>query len=343
MTNNLTHNATARTPLQRMANTLQWLVRREVWEHKGGLLWAPVTLAGVMLILMLGTYSFTGHVGSHAVVQVDGGAVQDVATAIRQVPQEKMKDVLATGFFSSMVMLFAVPAFVVFFYCLGALFDERKDRSVLFWKSLPVSDGATVAAKAAIALVLAPVVTWAVAIAAGLMVVVFSSLAALFTGNAGGVSMLRDALLVWELALAPFQILGLLPLHVLWALPTVGWLLLVSSWARSKPFLWAVGVPVLAAGLVSWLNRIAQLGWQLDWLWRDVVFRLLLSAMPGSWVPFGSFHMQQVPHGPAHSGFTEIWLSSWSTVTLPTVWIGAALGLAMLAAAARMRRWREAD
>src|SRR3546814_12295425 len=52
---------------------------------------------------------------------------------------------------------FIVLAFVVFFYCLGALYDERKDRSVLFWKSLPVSDAQTVLSKVASAVVVAPV------------------------------------------------------------------------------------------------------------------------------------------------------------------------------------------
>ena len=55
--------------------------------------------------------------------------------------------------------------FVVFFYCLGSLYDERKDRSVLFWKSLPVSDRDTVLSKALSALVVAPTLAIAVGIA----------------------------------------------------------------------------------------------------------------------------------------------------------------------------------
>ena len=53
-------------------------------------------------------------------------------------------------------MVNIVLGVVVFFFCLGALFDDRKDRSVLFWKSLPISDQATVLSKVAMALVVAP-------------------------------------------------------------------------------------------------------------------------------------------------------------------------------------------
>lgn len=41
--------------------------------------------------------------------------------------------------------------------------------------------------------------------------------------------------------LAPLRLIGLLPVYLVWALPTIGWLMMVSAWARSKVFLWAVG------------------------------------------------------------------------------------------------------
>src|SRR3546814_806352 len=135
-----------------------------------------------------------------------------------------------------------VLAFVVFFYCLGALYDERKDRSVLFWKSLPLSDSQTVMSKAASALLIAPML----AVAASLLtmlgfLVVLSAMVLVHGGN--------PLEMVWgpgsPLKVAG-QMLAVIPVYALWALPTAGWLLLCSSWAKSKPFLWAIMIPVFA-------------------------------------------------------------------------------------------------
>jgi ABC-2 type transport system permease protein len=65
-----------------------------------------------------------------------------------------------------------VLGFLVFFYCLGALHDERRDRSLLFWKSLPVSDYTTVMSKLLLAVVVAPLITMGIAIVLGLVMLV---------------------------------------------------------------------------------------------------------------------------------------------------------------------------
>ena len=55
------------------------------------------------------------------------------------------------------------------FYCLDALYGERRDRSILFWKSLPVSDLTTVLSKASIPIVVLPLLTFAVTVATQLI------------------------------------------------------------------------------------------------------------------------------------------------------------------------------
>lgn len=129
---------------------------------------------------------------------------------------------------------------VVPFYLLGTLLDERKDRSILFWKSMPVSDLMTVASKLLTAVVVVPVVY--------LLLIGVVHLGYLLLASA---SALHQSLPVWSTLWAPshllyhwLQILTYYVLNAVWFLPLFAWLLLVSSWVKSAPVIWAIGVPV---------------------------------------------------------------------------------------------------
>ena len=67
--------------------------------------------------------------------------------------------------------------------CIRDRYDERKDRSVLFWKSLPVSDRDTVLSKAVSALVVAPTLAISVAIASMFCFLVLISIFVLVHGG----------------------------------------------------------------------------------------------------------------------------------------------------------------
>lgn len=87
----------------------------------------------------------------------------------------------------------------------------------------------------------------------------------------------------------PFSLLWLLlktvPMSLLWALPTVGWLMFCSAWATSKPFLWAVLFPLLASVMLSILSAMPGVSLPIGWIWYIVGYRGLLSALPGTWSP----------------------------------------------------------
>jgi ABC-2 type transport system permease protein len=229
----------------------------------------------------------------------------------------------------------------VFFYCLGALYDERRDRSILFWKSLPVSDGMTVLSKVITALCVAPVITMALSIAA--------SLALLLIGcavlSAGGVNMFAPVFTSPNLYLQPLRLLALLPVYIVWALPTVGWLLLVSSWARTKPFLWAVGVPLIALMLAKWIS-MALGGFEHDaldvkWFANAVVGRALGGLVPGIWFAFTDGASHVLRPGEVGIDMQDLFVASWMTLATAKAWIGALLGAAMIFGAMRLRRWRD--
>ena len=318
-------------------NTMKWLVKREFWEHKGGFFWAPIWVAGIMTFFLAVSLFAAVALGAKHGIHFNGTEVSNLSGAMS--PKDKAEFVagLATGYMGMSGPLFMVLGFVVFFFCLGSLFDERKDRSVLFWKSLPVSDSATVLAKVALALVIAPAITLVVATIMALISMVMICIAA----ASFGLNVFGPVLSTPGLYLAPFQIAAILPVYVLWALPTVGWLMMVSAWARTKPFLWAVGVPVLTGALLSWFNELFDFNMQISWFWHHIVGRGLLSVAPGSW-----FAMTDVGQGVRvgqndGADIGSMLTQSWQLLATADLWIGVAVGAIMIYAAIRLRRWKD--
>jgi ABC-2 type transport system permease protein len=226
--------------------------------------------------------------------------------------------------------------FVVFFYCLGALYDDRRDRSILFWKSLPISDSATVVSKVVSATVLAPFI----AIIAGIIVGISLLLMLAVTLSLHGIN-------VWQILLLahPFRVMtnmiGYIPMYLLWALPTIGWLMLCSAWSRSKPFLWAVALPVATGLIISWFGIMGLFNLSSSWFWTRVVLRGLCSAFPGSSMVWNGDHISigQIPGQP---GLDLMNLhQTYALLATADLWIGVIVGLGLLAGAIWFRRWRD--
>jgi ABC-2 type transport system permease protein len=237
--------------------------------------------------------------------------------------------------------LFLLLAFAVFAYCLGALYDERRDRSILFWKSLPVSDAMTVLSKVLTAAVVAPLITIVLATAASLAQLLLACTAVAFNG----INLFGAILGSANLYLSPLILVALLPVYMVWALPTIGWLMLVSSWARSKPFLWAVGVPVVTLMVVKWVSVAMEkisgepLG-LFAYVW-DVVVRMLGGVVPGIWLTFDRSVMPALHSTSDGIELGSVVSASWMTLTTPQAWIGVVAGVAMLSVAMRLRRRRD--
>src|SRR4051812_44029310 len=138
---------------------LPLLMKREYWEHRGGFLWTPVWITGVILIFtVFGILSAeVFHASSHVHM---GFSLDDLRDNISQADWSEAGNALdmAQLMFGGVTSIGVF--FVLFFYLLGALYDDRRDRSVLFWKSLPVTDTATVASKALAAMFVAPVIAF---------------------------------------------------------------------------------------------------------------------------------------------------------------------------------------
>src|SRR2546430_6911008 len=201
---------------------MYWSLRRELWENRS-LYVAPLAVAAVMPFgFLISTIGMPQR--RRAVLLLD--------PAQQRAMIGKPYDVAAT-------ILIVVAFIVAVFYCLDALYGERRDRSILFWKSLPVSDRTSVLAKAIIPFAVLPAIVFAIVIVTQFVMLLLST-AVLLPSGLAGTTWTRFNLIEQS----PFLLYGLIAL-ALWHAPIYGWLLLVSSWARRATFLWAV-IPLLA-------------------------------------------------------------------------------------------------
>ena len=205
------------------------------------------------------------------------------------------------------------------FYCLGALHGERRDRSILFWKSLPVSDLTTVLSKAAIPIVVTPVVTFALVVAAQVAFYVWSTLVALLNGFGPALYWTHvDLSLMW--IVLPYGLV----VNALWQAPIFAWFLLVSGWARRVPILWA-----LAAGVVPAVIERAAFGTS-----HVAVF------LSGRF--FGGFGEAFSVGGKGRAAIEHLdQLDPARVFGSPDLWGGLIVAAAFLAAAVWLRRRRE--
>jgi ABC-2 type transport system permease protein len=269
------------------------LVRRELWEH-GSLVWAPLAMALTIIVVSLVSGMVKGS------VDIDLGEDRPLPELFGDA--EKQRGIFTLVMAGLVLPQLLVAFVVVFFYLLDCLFTERRDRSILFWKSLPVSDAKTVLSKLFVALVAVPLWSWALSLVVGL--VVFGVLAAQVSGTpAAGLGTWHGV--TWLAVQA--SLLGKLAIGVLWYLPVAGWLLLVSVLAKRAPFLWAT-LPFLVLSLAE---RIA--------LGSNVVGALVAQRL---------------------FGFREevSLMSEFPLLASPGLWIGVAVGAALVYAAIRVRR-----
>jgi len=198
-----------------------WSVRREFWENRY-LYIAPLAVAAVTLI---------------------GFLIATLGRALSTANLSQRRAILEGPLDFPENLLMGTAMFVGMYYCLEALHGERRDRSILFWKSLPVSDVTTVLSKATIPALL-QLISWATTVVLLFVMLVFSSLGAAGSGLSV-TDLWRHAALLQGSSILLYH---LMTLHTLWHAPFYAWALLVSAWARRAAILWAT-VPVVAVVL----------------------------------------------------------------------------------------------
>lgn len=225
-------------------NRMPALIKREFWENKGAFRTTPLAIGGIFLAAMLMFLVTFGHFDN------EFQSLKELLRFIAQQDAGLRARILYEINLSMSVIFSMVLAFVVFFYLLGSLYDDRKDRSILFWKSLPASDTLTIASKLLAAMVVAPLIFWIIYVLTHIVVMLLFSVVIMSLGENP-----------WTLFLSlgnPFKAWSLVLLSYfaqsIWALPLYGWLMLVSAFAPRIPLLFAILPPVILGVLQLWID-----------------------------------------------------------------------------------------
>ena len=280
---------------------IYWSVRRELWENRSIYL-APLAVSALFLF---GFLISTAHLPDK----------MRAAAALSPMEQHKL---IAQPYLIASGLMMLTTLVVAVFYCLDALYGERRDRSVLFWKSLPVSDLTTVLSKAITPVVILPLVSFAITLVTQWIMLLVST--AVLLGSGLSVAPLWTHASLFQTWL--MLLYHLLTVHGLWYAPIYGWLLLVSVWARRSPFLWAA-LPLLAIGVVE------KIAFNTSHFAAMLVNRMLGGGGGSDDFMTGSLSMDPLMH------FTP-----GQFLFSPGLWIGLAIAAAFLAAAVRLRRYQ---
>jgi ABC-2 type transport system permease protein len=274
-------------------NNYVWLIRREIWERRAIWLVPAVVSAVLILLALFGRTQF----------------ISDVPMESPYVGKVYLGFIGAL--FLTIMMLYST------LYLLDCLYDDRRDRSVLFWKSLPISDTDTVLSKLLVALIAIPLVSFVAADATSLIVAFIVSIRAR--------SMVGGAL--WEGG-TWLQIQGLwmyvIVTLAIWYLPVAGWCLMVSAWVKRAPMLWSV-LPLLVIYLI-----------ERFFLGTHYLARVLGNRLGG--------YAQAAFHGSWKAN--DVTATAWQFIDIrgffgnPATWIGLAVGAAMIVATIQMRMRR---
>jgi ABC-2 type transport system permease protein len=284
-------------------NNYAWLIKREFWENRA--IWVVPSIIGVLLILaaLFGRIQFT-NLNTPQQSHVVGGMVLS-----------------AFG-----VTFFVVMSIYSTWYLLDCLYGDRKDRSVLFWKSLPISDTTTVLSKLLVALVVIPLVYFVAADITTLLIAFIISVRA--SASLGGAMWHAD---LW----LQLQILWLYVIitSAIWFLPVAGWLLVISAWAKRAVMLWSI-LPPLALYLGErWFFGTHFIATQLG----DRLLGYGPRAFHAS--PDSSFWMTTTFDNDQVTTPSSIWalLDPGTFFSSPQTWIGAAVGAALVVVAIQLR------
>jgi ABC-2 type transport system permease protein len=280
---------------------LYWSVRRELWENRSIYI-APLAVAGVFLFGFL----------------ISASHLPDKMRATLALDPMQQREMIEQPYNLAALLLMGTYLIVAAFYCLDALQGERRDRSILFWKSLPVSDLTTVLSKASIPFVILPLLTFTVTVATQCIMLLVST--AVLAGSRQSVAMLWSQLPLVQMSL--MLLYHLLAVHSLWYAPFYGWLMLASAWAKRAAFLWAA-LPLLAIGIVE------KIAFNTSYFGAQLANRF--SGGPAG----GTFTGRDIAMDPIMQ------LTPGRFLTSPGLWLGLAVTAAFLAAAVRLRRYRD--
>jgi len=237
-------------------NIFKALVMREILDGKNGYIRVPLILAAVTIVLLLLSSIGFGNAIQFDEMHKEGIENLGDAMALAQEKEaHEMPAAITLGYWGMTALPWVALPFVIFFSLLGSLYEERRDRSILFWKSMPTADWQEVLAKLFVPIIVAPLIFLTVVIAAQLLIALLLSIVVLFQGG--------PFLVMWPLWFMIQTWIGWVFMYLafaLWALPMFAWVSLVSAFADRMPFLWAVLAPAILIAVEAIFFETARVG-----------------------------------------------------------------------------------
>jgi ABC-2 type transport system permease protein len=220
------------------------LMQREFWENKGAFRTTPIVIGLIHIGLLLMSIFTTAHFDNELYTFRE--AIRVLAEQSSEFRHTHIYEVML----GSSVFFTIVLSVVIFFYLLGSLYDDRKDRSILFWKSLPASDSLTLLSKLLSAMITAPLCFLLVFILTQIIASAIASVMVLSVGENPWTLFISemDPLKVWFMVAFSYLATSI------WYLPVAGWLMLVSAFAPRVPLLFALLPPIIFSILQSWIE-----------------------------------------------------------------------------------------
>lgn len=225
-------------------NRLLALMQREFWENQGAFRTTPIVIGGIHIVLLLMSIISMKYFDS------DLYALHKAIDVLTEDQGELSQQLIYQIMLGSSVLFTFVLSIVIFFYLLGSLYDDRKDRSILFWKSLPASDSLTILSKLLSAMITAPLCFLIVFILTQIVATVIASIMVVSVGESPWTLFISqmNPLKVWSMV--GFSYLA----TSIWALPIAAWLILVSAFSPRVPLLFAVLPPIIFSILQTWIE-----------------------------------------------------------------------------------------
>ena len=312
-------------------NTFKALLQREYWEHRGAFLKTPLIMGSLMSIFLILFYltveQFDLRVGGGQYIELGSATMDELDSSGIQSAIDIF--MLFTGSIYHFVLFI-----ILFFFLLGSLYDDRKDGSILFWKSLPVSDTQTVLSKFVTAIIVVPVIFALGLMVSHLVFFLITSLILLINGINPFVLLWSNINFVnnWGAFL-----IGCLA-QAAWALPIYGWLLFSSSYSKRRPFLMAVFLPLTVGFGWYFYNAIVNLE-----VLKVGVFKTIGIVMAKATTPFTSgmgFDLESVDFDPTKQTSSELIRSMLNGLTNPSIYYGLIFAAVSIALAIYVRRFR---
>lgn len=298
---------------------LKFLILREYWEYKNLYLWLPVVMSFIL-------FALTCNAG---IASLSGLSPEELKDLTQIIAISKTIETL-------LIPMLGATSCVAFYHLMGALQSDRADRSILFWKSMPIADWQVVFSKIVFPIFLGPMMTLIMGMLAYLFACAVVCIVASSEGGEG-LGQLFSSAAFWQ---DPWQMTALMPTYILWTLPAVGWICMVSAWTKSRVFPWVLGVPFLLELLLIFGNGYLKLNIDTLWWTCNLFLRIIGGLLPGMWVVPDSHELMAAGNVNFFS-LNYMYERAFHELTGLRLWLGVLLGCAMVFVAIRQRRYAD--